>query len=276
MNKQMLQKHVILKVNMCDIQYSNTLVILLGEFNLAVPDQCPRSDPIEECPTCCCTSTDNVEFYDPDATEPECTAPPATYEMRFVFWWSPTCHPDYYFDNSIWSPPTGVSHSAGYRMWDACQDAASEGVGLVSRTGNTSVIRQEYLQAGERILDNAQGDLVPDGSGVTSRNLTVDHYHPYVSAISMLVPSPDRMVGVADLRLCDGAQWKETVQVCFELFSTATASDRVAPEMERNSVQANNCSFGYVRFTLLETQVCVTEMRMCILQLIQCRILRLF
>ena len=221
-----------------------------------VPDQCPRSDPIEECPTCCCESTDNVEFYDPDATEPECTAPPATYEMRFVFWWSPTCHPDYYFDNSIWSPPTGVSHSAGYRMWDACQDAASEGVGLVSRTGDTSVIRQEYLQVGEKILDNAEGDLVPDGSGVTSRNLTVDHYHPYVSAISMLVPSPDRMVGVADLRLCDGAQWKETVQVCFELFSTATASDRVAPEMERNSVQANNCSFGYVRFILLETQVC--------------------
>ena len=175
--------------------------------------------------------------------------------MQFIFTWTPTCHPDYYFPGSIWSPPTGVSHSAGYRMWDACQDAASEGVGLVSRTGDTSVIRQEYLQAGERILDNAQGDLVPRGAGTTSRNLTVDHYHPYVSAISMLVPSPDRMVGVADLRLCDGAEWKESVKVCFELFSTATASARVNVTMERNSVQYNNCSFGYVRFTLLETQV---------------------
>ena len=236
-----------------------TRLYLFSDF--AVPDQCPRSDPIEECRTCCCESSDNVEFYDPDATEPECTASPATYKMSFIFTWSPTCHPDYYSDDSKWPSPTGVSHSAGYRMWDACQDAASEGVGLVSRTGDTSVIRQEYLKAGERILDNAELDLVPDGSGETSRYLSVDKDHPYVSAISMLVPSPDQMVGVADLRLCDGAQWKQSVQVCFELFSTATASGRVAPEMERNSVQANNCSFGYVRFTL-QDEVCVSLQEM--------------
>ena len=135
-------------------------------------------------------------------------------------------------------------------MWDACMDNASPGVGLVSQTGSTSVINQEYALAGENIFGMVQGDLVPTGSGETSRTLKIDKDHQFVSGISMLVPSPDRLVGVADLRLCDGDQWKREVQICFELFSTATATAKVAPEMERNSVQENNCSFGYVRFSL--------------------------
>ena len=39
-----------------------------------VPYECPSTGPIEECPTCCCESSDNIEFYDPDSPEPECTA----------------------------------------------------------------------------------------------------------------------------------------------------------------------------------------------------------
>ena len=136
-------------------------------------------------------------------------------------------------------------------------DNASPGVGLVSQTGNTAVINQEYAAADNNVLDTAEGDLIPSGNGTTSRELRVDQDHQWVSAISMLVPSPDRLVGVANLRLCDGDRWRESVKVCFELFSTATATDKVVAEMERNSLQANNCSFGYVEFNLPE--VCVTH-----------------
>ena len=129
-------------------------------------------------------------------------------------------------------------------------DAASEGVGLLSQAGNPSIILMEYLEAGEKILDNAQGDQVPQGTGTTFRNITVDEYHPLVSAIAMSFPSPDRLVGVADLRLCNGDDWKANMRVCLELFSTATATMKVAPEMQRNSLQYNNCSFGYVEFNL--------------------------
>ena len=221
-----------------------------------VPEQCPGDVPAEDCPTCCCDSSDNIEFYNPDSPEPDCTARPATYEMKFLFTWTGVCNPDYYFPNeSKWSPATGASHNTEYRMWDACMDDPSLGVGLVSRTGDTSVINQEYTEAMENILDTAQGELVPMGSGMTSAELKMDADHQWVSAISMLVPSADRLVGVADLRLCDGDEWKESVRVCFELFSTATASERVAAEMERNSLQASNCSFGYIEFTLLEVEV---------------------
>ena len=136
-------------------------------------------------------------------------------------------------------------------------DDPSPGVGLVSRTGNTSIINMEYMENMANILDTTEGELVKPGSGVTSSYLIVDKNHQYASAISMLVPSPDRLVGVADLRLCEGTQWKEEVKVCFELFSTATDSDKVVGPMERNSVQANNCSFGYVSF-ILKPEVALT------------------
>ena len=82
----------------------------------------------------------------------------------------------------------------------------------------------------------------------SSYTVEVDKEHQWVSAVSNRGPTPDQIVGVADLRLCDGEEWKKSVKVCLELFSTAAASERVAGEMERMSVQGNNCSFGYIEF----------------------------
>ena len=107
-----------------------------------------------------------------------------------------------------------------------------------------------YESAGDNVLSSIVGDLILGGVGKTSRNLTFDKDHQLASAGLMLVPSLDRFLGVADLILCDGDEWKDKVKVCLELFSTASTSERVAPEMERNSLQANNCSFGYVEFNL--------------------------
>ena len=214
---------------------------------------CPRKEPIVDCTTCCCDNTDNLEFYNPDVPEPWCSAPPAVYTVRFVGTWTAVCQPDYYPSNAHWSPPTGASHNTSYQMWDACMDNPSPGVALVSQTGSTSVIEQEYAAAGDSILDTFRGSVI-GGAGVTERDLNIDKYHQWVSTVSMLAPSLDRMVGVANLRLCDGHDWKRTVKVCSELFSTATRSDRVHPSMQRNSVQWSNCSFGYFTFTFKEYQ----------------------
>ena len=69
----------------------------------------------------------------------------------------------------------------------------------------------------------------------------------------MLVPSLDRIVSLADLKicLCDGDAWKKSVKVCLELFSTATATKKLVGENERNNLHINNCSFGYIKFTLV-------------------------
>ena len=216
---------------------------------------CFRDDPIEECPTCCCQTSDNAEFYNPDLPEPVCTAPnPANYELTFVFRWDAICHPDFTFPRQVFTPPSMVSHNTEYKMWDACMDDTSIGVGILSQHGVTSVVEQQYLAAGDNVLDFSRGVAIRGGVGETSNTLTVDAAHQWVSVASMLAPSPDRMVGFADLRMCDGDEWKESMMVCLELFSTATATEKVIGVMERNSLQANNCSFGYVQLDLVSSQ----------------------
>ena len=140
-------------------------------------------------------------------------------------------------------------------MWDACMDNASIGVGIMSQHGYVLALEQEYDAAGDAVGSSTVAPFVLSGSGTAASNITIDKDHQYASAGAMHAPSSDRMVGVADLRLCDGDEWKGKVKVGMELFSTATASERVAGKMERNSLQANNCSFGYIEFTLLE--VCI-------------------
>ena len=110
------------------------VVLLLSP---TVPAECPVSSTVSGCSTCCCTSSDNVEFYVPSIGEPTCTAPAAVYEIRFVATWTAACHPDYYFGSAHWSPLTGISHKPEYELWDACMYDVSQGVAVVSQTGST-------------------------------------------------------------------------------------------------------------------------------------------
>lgn len=201
------------------------------------------------CPTCSCASSSNAEFYNPTRPETCCGASEAKYLVKFVGTWTSACHQDYYVSNAHWSPLTGVSHDHNYEVWNACMKNVSRGVALVSQTGGVTVIEEEYQARGDSVKDVITGVRI-DGDGMSMDEFSVDCSHPYVTVLTMLAPSADRMVGVAGLKLCDGDKWKSSVKVCAELFSTATMSERVSPT--RNSIQYMNCSFGYFIFNLTE------------------------
>ena len=133
----------------------------------------------------------------------------------------------------------------------------SEGVLTFAQTGDIRLLAMEASTlgvAGDR-LDGILGSTISQASDSSTDKFVIDKFNQYVSVISRQVPSPDYIVGVADLRLCDGDKWRETVRVCMELFSTGANSEGEADNMERNSVQANNCSFGYIEFNLKEISV---------------------
>jgi len=56
----------------------------------------------------------------------------------------------------------------------------------------------------------------------------------------LLKDGDDNIVGVSRLQLCDGQQWKDTVDVCLELLSPRNQGP--------NSAQGQNCSFGMMKF----------------------------
>ena len=174
-----------------------------------------------------------------------------------MFTWSDTCHPDSYSDVSRWEAIVGLSHNTNYRLWDACAADVSPGLSEASRTGSLSILINELVIANiaANVLDGSGNTPFANASGTSQGDLIIDNSHQWASTFARQVPSSDNFVGVADLRLCNGSTWKESVKVCLELFSTATASSRVSGPDERNSAQANNCSYGYVQFTLKETQV---------------------
>ena len=215
-------------------------------FHVAPPEMFTTNT---ECPTCSCASSSNAEFYNPLRPETCCGASEAKYSVRFQATWTRPCHEDYYFDSAHWSPLTGVSHDHTYEVWNACMKNVSNGVATVSQTGAVHVIEDEYKNRGDSVRDIIRGETI-GGDGLTTDEFHVDCTHPYVTVLSMLAPSADRMVGVAGLKLCDGDTWKSSVKVCAELFSTATASERVSPD--RNSIQYRNCSFGFFMFDLVE------------------------
>ena len=214
-------------------------------------------DSTADCPTCCCNSTTNTEFLNPDSPELDCSAVPAIYEVKFVSTWTETCQPDTNSSGSRWDGPIFVAHDASFRLWDACMDNVSPQIASFSTTGDPEpLINFLISQIIEGfIVDMPMGEPIAGGESSSSAEVVVDKYHPLVSVLARQSLSPDHVAGVADLILCKGDRWKERVRVCLELFSTAAASPRVAAEMQRNSLQGNSCSYGYIDLTLKETDV---------------------
>jgi len=133
-------------------------------------------------------------------------------------------------------------------VWNGCMFNVSEGVALVSQIGSVRTIETEYAAQGNLVKDTILGKRI-EKDGETSDDFVVDSSHNYVSVLTMLAPSVDQMAGVSRLDLCRGNTWKRLVKVCAELFSTATKSERVGIP---NTIQMNNCSFGYFEFRNLE------------------------
>ncbi|OQR66522.1 spondin-1-like, partial [Tropilaelaps mercedesae] len=97
----------------------------------------------------------------------------------------------------------GASHAADFKMW-AYDGFASEGVRSVAEHGATKKLEAELkAQSGKiRTIIKARGLWYPNVNGKTFAVFRVDRKHHVMSALSMLGPSPDWLVGVSSLELC--------------------------------------------------------------------------
>lgn len=143
--------------------------------------------------------------------------------------WSGARHPiDYASVSSIahWSPPVLVAHNRFVDLWSP-GDFASPGIESVAETGVTTTLQNEIevLQtkglAGDLVVGVDQFNAVDPPQVLDP--ITLSPGYPYLSAISMIAPSPDWFSGIDSFSpRGPGGYWYETFEVATYPFDAGT------------------------------------------------------
>lgn len=96
-----------------------------------------------------------------------------------------------------WSPLVAVTHSGNIQLWNNTMPV-TEGVKNIAETGNWSALAAEVeatQEAGDLYVAEGGMVLVEMGTGIAHQNITapvkVTAAWPWITTISMAVPSPD-------------------------------------------------------------------------------------
>lgn len=158
-----------------------------------------------------------------------CACDEAKYELVFEGLWSRYTHPDDFPDNywlAYFSDIIGASHSNEFRMW-APDSYATEGVRELAETGVTKKLESELKQVSSktRTIIKARELRYPTLNSKTSAVFRTDRHHHLISILSKLGPSPDWMVGVSGLELCQAdCTWSSQRMVNLYLWDAGTDS----------------------------------------------------
>jgi len=138
--------------------------------------------------------------------DPCCACEEAKYEVTFQGLWSKETHPKD-FPRSEWllhfSDIIGASHTSEYRVWEQ-GGYASNGLSQVAKWGSPRLLESELKAESSQIrtIIKARGLWQPNVNGKTFAIFRTDRRNHLVSLVSMLGPTPDWIVGVSALELC--------------------------------------------------------------------------
>ncbi|CAG0879423.1 unnamed protein product [Cyprideis torosa] len=135
-----------------------------------------------------------------------CTCNEAKYEITFEGIWSRHTHPRNFPENewlTHFSDIVGASHSNDYRLWEY-GGIATDGLRQLAEWGATTQLERELKRNSQHIrtIIKARGLAYPHVTGKTYAVFRTDNKHHLMSMLSMMGPSPDWIVGVAALELC--------------------------------------------------------------------------
>ncbi|CAL7938661.1 unnamed protein product [Xylocopa violacea] len=153
----------------------------------------------------------------------------AKYEVTFEGLWSRNTHPKD-FPSKGWlirfSDVIGASHTVDYRFWQY-NGLASSGLRQVAELGSTRKLESELKNQSEHIrtIIKARGISYPNVTGKTFAVFRVDRKHHLMSLVSMIDPSPDWIVGVSGLELCQADRtWIEHKELNLYPYDAGTDS----------------------------------------------------
>lgn len=145
-----------------------------------------------------------------------CACDAAKYSMVFEGLWSPQTHPKDFPVEAMWlthfSDVIGATHPKNFKFWGE-GEIATDGFRSLAEWGSVDLLERELRQKGSKLrsIVKAQGLWHPRVNGNTSAFFTVDRKRNVLSLASMFGPSPDWVVGVSGLDLCQkDCSWVES------------------------------------------------------------------
>ncbi|CAA9997668.1 unnamed protein product [Nesidiocoris tenuis] len=170
----------------------------------------------EETNTSLCPIKDDVIMgnrHDPEPTRC-CACDHAKYKIVFEGIWSSKTHPkDFPVTSQFthFSDVIGASHSPNFTMWRE-GEYASYGFQQLAEYGVVRELEMELRNSSRylRSIVRATGLWWPHVNSNTTAQFTVDPRHHLFSVASMFGPSPDWVVGLSSLNLCEtDCTWME-------------------------------------------------------------------
>ncbi|XP_026491257.2 spondin-1-like isoform X2 [Vanessa tameamea] len=155
----------------------------------------------------------------PPIIEPCCACDEAKYEITFEGLWSRNTHPREFPPESAhahFGDVIGASHTAQYRVWQEGR-VASTGVRRLADDGTTIALEKELKAESDHIrtIIKARGiswqQVASGGIPTTFAVFRVDAKHHLISLAAKLAPSPDWIVGISALELCNAnCTWRRS------------------------------------------------------------------
>ncbi|XP_015171826.1 PREDICTED: spondin-1 [Polistes dominula] len=167
-----------------------------------------------------------------------CACDEAKYSLTFEGIWSNQTHPKD-FPSSAWlthfSDLIGASHETEFSFWGR-DHIATDGFRQLAEWGSASGVENELRSQATKLrtLIKAAGLWYPNVNTNTSTSFRVDRKHPLLSIASMFGPSPDWVVGVSKLNLCQkDCTWTKSMIV--DLYPWDAGTDNGISYMSPNS-----------------------------------------
>ena len=175
------------------------------------PPESPTPPATAPAPTEVVTPSETPETPTrPAPTVAPTITPPAEaqYMLTFEAAWSRETHPDDFPPNPHFSGLIGATHSPAAHVWQE-GGAATAGIQSMAETGRKSPLDSEIdslIGSGSACTQISAGGVnVSPGTATVAFTASLDC--PLVSVVTMIAPSPDWFVGVADLDLLGPGEW---------------------------------------------------------------------
>ncbi|CAD0198913.1 unnamed protein product [Chrysodeixis includens] len=169
----------------------------------------------------------------PPIVEPCCACDEAKYEVTFECLWSRNTHPREFPPESArahFGDVIGASHTAQFRVWQEGR-VASPGMRRLADDGTTVALEKELKAESDHIrtIIKARGISWQQvgGAGIpnTFAVFRVDAKHHLMSLAAKLAPSPDWIVGVSALELCNAnCTWSRSATIPLYPYDAGTDS----------------------------------------------------